>query len=110
MIVFTFTVYIGGNCNPEKTQKEDYRLTLTKNIDYELNEKEFHSRSKDGADGIFSRQRKLTIRVLIVLIMSLNRAIQRELDSFFQKVNSSDFTIREATKGAFKKATFCNFV
>jgi len=93
-----------GNCNPEKNQKEDYRITLTKNIDYELNEKEFHSRSKDGADGIFSRQRKLTIRVLIVLIMSLNRAIQRELDSFFQKVDSSDFTIREATKGAFSQA------
>ncbi len=36
--------------------------------------------------------------------MSLNRAIQRELDSFFQKVDSSDYTIREATKGAFSQA------
>ncbi len=36
--------------------------------------------------------------------MSLNRAIQRELDSFFQKVTSSDYTIREATKGAFSQA------
>lgn len=36
--------------------------------------------------------------------MSLNRAIQRELDSFFQKITSSDYTIREATKGAFSQA------
>ncbi|MCF6364568.1 MAG: IS4 family transposase [Bacteroidales bacterium] len=53
---------------------------------------------------MFSRKRKLTIRALIILIMSLNRAIQRELDSFFQKVDSSDYTIREATKGAFSQA------
>ena len=102
--MFIFTVYIGVNCNPEENQKEDYRITLTKNIDYELNEKEFHSRSKDGAGGVFSRSRTLTIRVLIVLIMSLNRAIQRELDHFFQKVDSSDYTIREVTKGAFSQA------
>jgi len=36
--------------------------------------------------------------------MSLNRAIQRELDSFFQKITSSNFSIREATKGAFTQA------
>jgi len=51
-----------------------------------------------------SRQRKLTVRVLILFIMSLNRAIQRDLDSFFQKIDSSDYTIREATKGAFSQA------
>jgi len=36
--------------------------------------------------------------------MSLNRAIQRELDSFFKKITSSDYSIREATKGAFSQA------
>ncbi len=36
--------------------------------------------------------------------MSLNRAIQRGLDSFFKKLDSSDYTIREATKGAFSQA------
>jgi len=36
--------------------------------------------------------------------MSLNRAVQRGLDSFFQKLDSSDYTIREATKGAFSQA------
>jgi len=36
--------------------------------------------------------------------MSLNRAIQRELDNFFKKIDSSDYSIREATKGAFSQA------
>jgi len=36
--------------------------------------------------------------------MSLNRALQRELDDFFKKITSSDFSIREATKGAFSQA------
>jgi len=36
--------------------------------------------------------------------MSLNRAIQRGLDNFFKKIDSSDYTIREATKGAFSQA------
>lgn len=36
--------------------------------------------------------------------MSLNQAIQRGLDSFFKKLGSSDYTIREATKGAFSQA------
>ena len=36
--------------------------------------------------------------------MTLNRAIQRGLDSFFKKIDSSDYTIREATKGAFSQA------
>ena len=36
--------------------------------------------------------------------MSFNRAIQRELDSFFKKLDSSEYTIREATKGAFSQA------
>ncbi len=36
--------------------------------------------------------------------MFLNRSIQRELDSFFQKITSSEYSIREATKGAFSQA------
>lgn len=39
-----------------------------------------------------------------MLIMSFNRALQRELDSFFTKLSNSEFTIREATKGAFTQA------
>ncbi|MFV0505265.1 MAG: hypothetical protein ACK5L5_00925 [Bacteroidales bacterium] len=33
--------------------------------------------------------------------MSLNRAIQRDLDSFFNKLDRSEYTIRKVSKGAF---------
>ena len=104
LIVIIFTVYIGGNCNTYNNENEDYRITLTKHIDYELNNQEFQSRTKNGSNGMLSRCRKFTIKSLVVIIMSLNRAVQRELDSFFQKIDSSDYTIREATKGAFSQA------
>ena len=94
--------YIGGV--PTSINQIDYRVDLTKNITDELEIEEFCSRSKDGREGAFSRDRKLTIRNLIILIMSFNRAIQRELDSFFTKITSSDYTIREATKGALSQA------
>lgn len=104
MICFIFTGYIGANCNLlHAPEKEDYRISLTKNINYELGKDEFHSYSKDGAVGVYFRDRKLTIRRLIILIMSLNRAIQRELDSFFKKIDSADCTLRGATKGAFSQ-------
>lgn len=96
--------YIGGNCNLLSNQKNDYRLNLTKNINHELEKKEFLGCSKDSPQGVLSRDRKLTIRRLIIIIMSMNRAVQRELDSFFQKITSSEYTIREATKGAFSQA------
>ncbi|MCD6543847.1 MAG: IS4 family transposase [Flavobacteriaceae bacterium] len=99
-----FTGYIWGKCNSLIREKKDYRIGLTKHIDYELSKEEFLSRSKDGSKGVFTRDRKLPIRKLIIIIMSLNRAIQRELDSFFKKLDSSDYTIREATKGAFSQA------
>jgi len=36
--------------------------------------------------------------------MMLNRSIQRDLDHFFQKLSSNNYSIREATKGAFTHA------
>lgn len=83
---------------------KNYRLNIAKNINYELNSAEFSSHSKDGQDRVFVRERKLTVKNLIVLIMSLNRSVQRGLDEFFTKLNSSDYTIREAGKSAFSQA------
>jgi len=103
-IVLIFIKYIGGNCNAPEASKEDYRVILTKNINHELDQDEFLSRSKDGSKKVFVRDRTFSIKGLIFLIMSLNRAVQRDLDSFFQKIRSSDYTIREATKGAFSQA------
>jgi len=53
---------------------------------------------------VFSRDRKLTISNLIVLIINFKGSIQRELDGFFKALSRSDFKIREVTKGAFSQA------
>lgn len=94
--------YIRGN--PSTNPKTDYRENLSYNIVYELESKEFISRSKDGQVKVFTRNRKLTVRNLIVLIINFKSSIQRELDSFFKAISKSDFKIREVTKGAFTQA------
>lgn len=53
---------------------------------------------------MFSRERKLTFKQLVVFILSTKRAIQRELDGFFKKVSDSDFSIRHVTKSAFSQS------
>jgi len=100
--LFIFIGYIGGCSSIPKIK--DYRVNLTKNIAYELENDKFSSRSKNGSERVFTRDRKLTIRRLIIFIMSASRAIQRELDDFFKKIISEEYSIREATKGAFTQA------
>lgn len=39
-----------------------------------------------------------------MLTQSFNRSIQRELNSFYQKITSGDFSIQHVTKGAFTQA------
>lgn len=53
---------------------------------------------------MFSRDRKLTIKCLILIIMGFKSSIQRELDRFYKAVSQSDFSIRAVTKGAFTQA------
>lgn len=53
---------------------------------------------------MFTRQRKLTFKNLILIIIMFKTSIQRELDSFFKKLSGGDFNIREVTKGAFSQA------
>ena len=71
---------------------------------YELENEEFKGHSKNGPKGVFSRDRKLTFKNLIVLIINIKSSIQRELDDFFKALSKSDFKIREVTKGAFSQA------
>lgn len=97
-----FIGYIGGNS--QFITKVDNRVELNKTIEYELDNKEFTSRSKDGLKGVFTRERKLPLKNLIVLIMSSCSSIQRDLDRFYKSVNNSDFNIREVTKSAFSQA------
>jgi hypothetical protein len=71
---------------------------------YELDNKGFTSRSKDGFKGVFIRDRKLPLKNLVILIMSSCSSIQRDLDRFFKSMDSSDFNIRKVTKSAFTQA------
>jgi hypothetical protein len=98
-------IFIGykGGCS-KFINKPDYRERLSKNIDNEITNGEITSRSKDGLMGVFKRNRKLPLRNLIVLIMSFNSALQRDLDRFFKSLNKEDFSIREVTKGALSQA------
>lgn len=53
----------------------------------------------------FTRERKLKFVYLVVVIMQgIQRSIQRELNSFYQKVKGGDFAIQEVTKSAFSHA------
>lgn len=82
----------------------DYRIKLTNHIDHELDAESFTSRSKDGVKGVFTRDRKLTIRRLIILIMSFKTSLQRDLDRFYKALSQSEFNIREVTKSALTQA------
>ncbi len=46
----------------------------------------------------------MTLKKIILFIIGLKGAIQRELDSFVKSVNQSDFNVREVTKSAFTQA------
>jgi len=94
--------YIGGN--PSINQNADYRTNLSKNISYELENEEFSGRSKDGQKEVFTRYRKLTFSNLILFIIKIKGAIQRELDEFYKALNRSDLKLREITKSGFTQA------
>ena len=53
---------------------------------------------------MFSRNRKLIFSNLILFIIKLKGAIQRELDEFYKSLRQSDFKIREITKGGLTQA------
>lgn len=80
-----------------------YRKILTDNLNTELDSDSFKTGCKNDID-IVSRDRKLTLKNLIFIIMNFKTSIQRELDSFFKSISKNDFNIREVTKGAFSQA------
>ena len=80
-----------------------YRKELTDNLNSELDADSFKTGCKNDID-VVSRDRKLTLKNLILIIMNFKTSIQRELDSFFKSVSNKDFNIREVTKGAFSQA------
>ena len=94
--------YIGAT--PSNNPKEDYREKISKNITYELGNQEYTSRSKDGLKGVFSRERKLSFVNLILFLIRVKGALQRELDEFYKSLNRRDLKIREISKSALSQA------
>ncbi|WP_315824585.1 IS4 family transposase [Paraflavitalea speifideaquila] len=53
----------------------------------------------------FVRERKLKfVYLVVIIIQGVTRSIQRELNTFYQKVKGGDFAIQEVTKSAFTHA------
>jgi hypothetical protein len=61
-------------------------------------------RSRGTPKKVFIRDRKLSLKKVIMFILSRKSALQRDLDRFFGKVQDSSFNIREVTKGGFSSA------
>lgn len=93
-------------CFPSLTSSisnQQYRKNLTNNLNAELYSDSFNAAYKNDIV-VVSRDRKLTLKNLIFIIMNFKTSIQRELYSFFKSISKSDFNIREVTKGAFSQA------
>lgn len=87
-----------------QTQSFDFRENYLNEINETIYDEHYISRSKDGEKG-FSRKRKLPFAHLIILLtQGLSRSIQRELNSFYQKLRQTDFSIQHVSKGAFTQA------
>ena len=77
---------------------------LSINIDYELDNEAFSSRSKNGSQRVFTRVRKLPVRNLIFILLGFKSSIQLELNRFYSAISDADFNIKEVTKGALTQA------
>ena len=81
----------------------DFREKYIQKIIETIEHDEF--KRKFSRKNAFVRKRKLPFNFLIVFLMSvLSRSIQRELNSFYQKVKGGDFLIQEVTKSALSHA------
>jgi hypothetical protein len=95
-----------GSIKADLSPISDFRENYIDEVIQTIEDEKFveRSRSKDGGNG-FSRKRKLHFTHLITLLtQGLSRSIQRELNSFYQKIKSVDFSIQHVTKGAFTQA------
>lgn len=85
-------------------RKKRCEHNLLENINYKIDEKEYHHRHRDG-DSSFIRRRKLTFKHIVVFLMNLvTRSLQRELNHFFKVIQSGEFDVHHVSKSAFTQA------
>ena len=83
----------------------EFRKNTVNNVNQLIENEEYHCRSKNGFTGVFTRDRKLNLKNLIVFISKgVKSSLQRDLDSFYKEVTGGDFNIRAITKSAFTQA------
>lgn len=85
---------------------DDFREFFLNDVTTKINDEQFvsNSRTEYGRKG-FARIRRLTFAHLIVLLVQgLSRSIQRELNSFYQRLQNEDFPIQYVVKSSFSKA------
>jgi hypothetical protein len=83
---------------------QDYRSNLILKISKLIDDEQFKSRNTNGSKG-FSRNRRLGFNILILLISrSMLSSVQRELNSFFSKVQGLQYSLQAVTKGALTQA------
>ncbi|HOZ98302.1 MAG TPA: IS4 family transposase [Niabella sp.] len=102
MVIFLVKDYKGGIYSDNSLFREKTINEIIKTIQ----DDQFVSqcRTECGRKG-FSRNRKLTFAHLIVLLVQgLTRSLQRELNSFYQKLQNEDFSIQYIVKSSFTKA------
>ena len=102
MVIFLVKDYKGGIYSDNSPFREKTINEIIKTIQ----DDQFVSqcRTECGRKG-FSRNRKLTFAHLIVLLVQgLTRSLQRELNSFYQKLQNEDFSIQYIVKSSFTKA------
>jgi hypothetical protein len=100
----------GDDCKPRNETAtdsnvplNDFREKYLQKIIQTIEDEKFRSNYSLGKS--FIRCRKLPFNFLIVLLMTImNRAIQRELNTFYAKIKGGDFSIHEATKSALTHA------
>jgi hypothetical protein len=70
-----------------------------------IDEKSFVGRSRDGSEGQFSKNWKIPFKSLTVMLLcGIKSSLQREFDSFFKSVLSTDYEIRKVTEGALSQS------
>lgn len=95
----------GIQASTQASKNELFRESSNENIIKLIEDEEFRSRSKTGRVGAFTRDRKLTFNDLLVFIIrSGKKSLQRELDSFYKEVMQGEFKVRHVTKGALSTA------
>lgn len=94
--------YLMGSCSIISTS--DFRTHVNREICDDIEIQQVNCRSKFGFKGVFSKDRKLSFKMLLALIMTSKSSIQRELDQIFQMAGNTQIPLWVFSKSTFTQA------